>query len=173
MSVIDEALSANATIAEGFDPARAKPPTPRIAIVTCMDPRLTGIGPMLGLSDADADVIRNAGTVINDDSVRSLLVSTKLLGAREIMIVNHTDCGMLKFTDAEMEDRLRKETGQAQIAPARFYSFTNVEENTREQMRKARAHPWIPQDVPVRGFIYDVSTGRLSEVTPDPETVTS
>jgi carbonic anhydrase len=105
--------------------------------------------------------------VIDDDSVRSLLVSTKLLGAREIMIINHTDCGMLKFTDAELEDRLRKETGQAQIVPARFYSFTDVEENTKEQMQKARSHPWIPQDVPVRGFIFDVSTGRLSEVFPD------
>jgi carbonic anhydrase len=169
MSVIDEAVRANETIANDYDSARAKPPAPRIAIVTCMDPRLTGIGAMLGLSDADADVIRNAGTVIDDDSVRSLLVSTKLLGAREIMIINHTDCGMLKFTDAEMADRLRKETGQAQIVPARFYSFTDVEENTREQMQKARLHPWVPRDVPVRGFIFDVSTGRLSEVSPAPE----
>jgi carbonic anhydrase len=172
MSVIDETVRANQTIANDYDPARAKPPAPRIAIVTCMDPRLTGIGAMLGLSDADADVIRNAGTVIDDDSVRSLLVSTKLLGAREIMIINHTDCGMLKFTDAEMADRLRKETGQAQIVPARFYSFTDVEENTKEQMQKARSHPWIPQDVPVRGFVFDVSTGRLSEVFPDGGTVT-
>ena len=171
MSVIDETVRANQTIANDYDPARAKPPAPRIAIVTCMDPRLTGIGAMLGLSDADADVIRNAGTVIDDDSVRSLLVSTKLLGAREIMIINHTDCGMLKFTDAEMADRLRKETGQAQIVPARFYSFTDVEENTREQMQKARLHPWVPRDVLVRGFIFDVITGRLSEVSPAQEIV--
>src|ERR1700761_9311995 len=173
MSVIDETVRANQTIANDYDPARAKPPAPRIAIVTCMDPRLTGIGAMLGLSDADREVNRNAGTVIEDDPVRSLLVSTKLLGAGEIMIINHTDCGMLKFTDTEMEDRLRKETGLAQIAPARFYSFTNIEENTREQMQKARTHPWIPREVPVRGFIFDVSTGRLSEVTPDRGTVTS
>ena len=172
MSIIDEALSANATVANGYDPDRGKPPAPRIAIVTCMDPRLTDIGPMLGLADADADVIRNAGTVIDDDSIRSLLVSTKLLGAREIMIINHTDCGMLKFTDAELAGRLRKETGQAQIVPARFYSFTDVEENTKEQLQKARSHPWIPQDVPVRGFVFDVSTGRLSEVFPDGGTVT-
>src|ERR1700729_1646515 len=167
MSVIDETLSANATIASDYDPARAEPPAPRIAIVTCMDPRLTGIGAMLGLSDADADVIRNAGTVIDDDSIRSLLVSTKLLGAREIMIINHTDCGMLKFTDAEMEDRLRKETGQTPIAPARFYSFTDAEANTKEQIQKARSHPWISREVPIRGFVYDVHTGRLSEVFPD------
>ena len=173
MSVIDETLSANATIAKDYDPARAKPPAPRIAIVTCMDPRLTDIGSMLGLADADADVIRNAGTVIDDDSIRSLLVSTKLLGAQEIMIINHTDCGMLKFTDTEMEDRLRKETGQAQIVPARFYSFTDVEENTREQIEKVRAHPWIAKDVPVRGFIFDVDTGRLREVTAGSATSTA
>jgi carbonic anhydrase len=172
MSIIDQTLSANAAIASNYDPGRAKPPAPRIAIVTCMDPRLTSIGQMLGLTEADADVIRNAGTVIDDDSIRSLLVSTRLLGSREIMIINHTDCGMLKFTDGEMQDRLRKETGQAPIAPARFYSFTDVEENTREQMNKATSHPWISPEVPVRGFIFDVSTGRLSEVFRDRDTAT-
>jgi len=108
----------------------------------------------------------------DNDSVRSLLVSTRLLGSREIMIINHTDCGMLRFTGSELADRLRKETGQVPIAPARFYSFTDVAENTREQIRKARSHPWISPDVPVRGFTYEVSTGRLSEVFPDGETVT-
>jgi len=83
MSVIDDTLSTNATIANDYDPGRGKPPTPRIAIVTCMDPRLTSIGQMLGLADGDADVIRNAGTVIDDDSIRSLVVSTRLLGSRE------------------------------------------------------------------------------------------
>src|SRR6201999_4308144 len=150
MSVIDETVRANEAIANDYDPARAKPPAPRIAIVTCMDPRLTGIGAMLGLSDADADVIRNAGTVIDEDSVRSLLVSTRLLGSGEIMIINHTDCGMLTFTDSALEDRLRKETGQVPIAPARFYSFSDIEDNTREQMQKARSHPWISPTVPVR-----------------------
>jgi carbonic anhydrase len=91
--------------------------------------------------------------VIDDDSIRSLVISTRLLGSREIMIVNHTDCGMLKFTDSEMLDRLRREAGRPPIAPARFYSFTDVEENTREQIQKARSHPRISQDVPVRGFI--------------------
>jgi carbonic anhydrase len=166
MSVIDEALSANATIANNYDRSRAKPPKPRIAIVTCMDPRLTNIGQMLGLADPDVDMFRNFGTVIDDDAVRSLVLSTRLLGSREIMIINHTDCGMLKFSDSEVEDRLRKETGQAPVTPARFYSFTDVEMNTREQVQKARSHPWIPQDVPVRGFVYDVNTGRLSEVLP-------
>jgi carbonic anhydrase len=166
MSMIDEALTANVTAARGFDPARGAPPKPRIAIVTCADPRLTDIEQMLGLAHADVDMIRNFGTVIDDDAVRSLVLSTRLLGTKEIMIVNHTDCGMLRFTDNELEDRLRKETGQWPIAPAKFYSFTDAEANTREQIHKARSHPWISPDVPVRGFVYDVTTGRLSEVSP-------
>ena len=167
MSIIDEALRANATIAHGFDPDRGKPPEPKIAIVTCADPRLSNIEQMLGLAEADVDMIRNFGTVIDDDAVRSLVLSTRLLGTREIMIINHTDCGMLRFTDSELEERLRQETGLAPIAPARFYSFTDAEENTKEQMAKARSHPWISKDVPVRGFVYDVHTGLLSEVFPN------
>jgi carbonic anhydrase len=136
MSIIDDALSANATIANGFDPSRGGPPAPKIAIVTCADPRLTSIEQMLGLAAADVDVIRNFGTVIDDDAVRSLVLSTRLLGTREIMII------------------------------------TDAEANTKEQIQKARSHPWISPDVPIRGFVYDVSTGRLSEVFPDAETVT-
>ena len=167
MSIIDEALKANATTAKDYDPSRAKPPAPKIAIVTCADPRLSDIEQMLGLAQADVDMIRNFGTVIDDDAIRSLVLSTHLLGSREIMIINHTDCGMLRFTDSELEQQLRKETGQAPIAPARFYSFTNAEENTREQIQKARSHPWISPDIPVRGFVFHVNTGRLSEVFPD------
>jgi carbonic anhydrase len=170
MSIIDEALTANATIANGYDAERGRPPAPKIAIVTCADPRLSGIEQMLGLDEADVDMIRNFGTVIDDDAVRSLVLSTRLLGTKEIMIVNHTDCGMLRFADNELEDRLRKETGRAPIAPARFYSFTDAEKNTREQIQKARSHPWISEDVPVRGFVYDVNTGRLSEVFVNGET---
>ena len=172
MSIIDEALTANAAIANDYDSSGVKPPAPRIAIVTCADPRLTNILQMLGVADEDADVIRNFGSVIDEDSVRSLVLSTRLLGTGEIMIINHTDCGMLRFADSEMEERLRKETGLAPIAPAKFYSFTDTEENTREQIRKARSHPWISQDVPIRGFVYDVKTGRLSEVFADAEKVT-
>jgi len=171
VSIIDEALSANATIADDYDAGRGKPPAPRIAIVTCADPRLTGIARMLGLADGDVDMIRNVGTVIDDDSVRSLIVSTRVLGTREIMIINHNDCGMSKFADSELEDRLRDSTGMAPIAPASFYSFTDVEQNTREQVQKARSHPWISPDVPVRGFVYDVNNGRLTEVFPEGTTV--
>jgi carbonic anhydrase len=169
MSIVDKALNANATIAKGFDPARGMPPAPKIAILTCADPRLSTIEQMLGLDEADVDMIRNFGTVIDDDAIRSLVLSTRLLGSREIMIINHTDCGMLRFTDNEMEDRLRKETGKAPIAPAKFYSFTDVEENTREQIQKARSHPWISEEVPIRGFVYDVKIGTLTEVFGDVE----
>ena len=171
MSIIDEALNANEAIARDFDPSRGGPPAPKIAIVTCADPRLSNILEMLGLAEKDVDMIRNFGTVIDDDAVRSLVLSTRLLGTREIMIINHTDCGMLRFVDSDLEDRLRKETGQAPIAPARFYSFTDAEKNTREQVQKARSHPWISQEVPIRGFVYDVKTGRLSEVFADTLTV--
>jgi carbonic anhydrase len=171
MSLTDQALSANAAIANDYDPDRVKPPAPKIAIVTCADPRLSNIEQMLGLAERDVDMIRYFGTVIDDDAVRSLVLSTRLLGTREIMIINHTDCGMLRFTDSELEARLRKETGQAPIAPAKFYSFADAEANTREQIHKARSHPWISPEVPIRGFVYDVSTGRLSEVFPDGQTV--
>jgi carbonic anhydrase len=168
MSLIEDALSANATIAEGYDPGpgRGRPPAPRIAIVTCADPRLSGIVRMLGLADDDVDMIRNVGTVIDDDSIRSLVISTRVLGTKEIMIINHNDCGMLRFTDQELEDRLRDETGMWPIAPAKFFSFTDTEQNTREQMQKARSHPWISSDVPIRGFVYDLDSGRLTEVLP-------
>lgn len=172
MSIIDEALSANATIANNYDPSHSGPSAPKIAIVTCADPRLSGIVQMLGLTDADVDMIRNVGTVIDDDSIRSLLVSTRVLGTREIMIINHNGCGMTTFTDDELEDRLRNETGMSPIAPAKFYSFIDPEQNTREQMQKTRSHPWISPDVPVRGFIFDVNTGRLSEVLPRETTAT-
>ena len=167
MSIIDEALSANATIAKDYDPGHVGPPSPKVAIVTCADPRLSNILQMLGLADADVDMIRNVGSVIDDDSVRSLLISTRVLGSREIMIINHTGCGMTTFSDSELEDRLRKETGMGTIAPARFYSFTDAEENTKEQIQKARSHPWISPEVPVRGFVYDLETGRLHEVFPE------
>ena len=164
MSIIDDAVSANATIVSTYNAGPVEPPSPKIAIVTCADPRLSNILHMLGLAAADVDMIRNVGSVIDDDAVRSLLISTRLLGSREIMIINHTGCGMTTFTDSDFDARLRAETGAGAIAPARFYSFTDAEENTREQIQKARSHPWISPDVPVRGFVYDLATGRLSEV---------
>jgi carbonic anhydrase len=170
MSMIDEALAANATAAAGYDASRGGPPKPKMAIVTCADPRLSGILRLLALDEADVDMIRNVGTVIDDDAIRSLVISTRVLGTKEIMIINHDGCGMTTFTDADLESRLRSEAGEWPIAPARFYSFTDPVANTREQVRKTRSHPWIADDVPVRGFVFDVNTGLLSEVVVDDAT---
>jgi carbonic anhydrase len=164
MTLIDDALRANATLAKDYDSALGGPPAPKIAIVTCADPRLSGIIRMLGLAEADVDMIRNVGTVIDDDSIRSLVISTRVLGTAEIMIINHNGCGMTTFTDEELEQRLRDETGSWPIAPSRFYSFTDAEENTREQVARARSHQWISDDVIIRGFVFDVDTGLLREV---------
>jgi carbonic anhydrase len=167
MSIIDDALSANKGLAKGYDASRGGPPKPQIAVVTCADPRLSGILTLMGIADADVDMIRNFGTVIDDDAIRSLVLSTRLLGTKEIMIINHTDCGMLRFTDNELEDKLRKDTGKSPVAPAKFYSFTDADANTKEQILKARSHPWISSEVPIRGFVFDVKTGLLTEVFPD------
>ena len=140
------------------------PPSRKLAIVACMDARMT-VEQMLGLKTGEAHIIRNAGGIVTDDAVRSLLISHYLLGTREFMIVNHTDCGMLTFKDAELHDRLRKETGAEAVSPASFCAFTDVEENVRAQMLKLQSHPWVPRGIPLRGFVYDVHTGRLTEVS--------
>jgi carbonic anhydrase len=165
MSLIDQALQANAQAAQTYDAALGRPPAPKMVIVTCMDPRLTNILSMLGLQPGDSDLIRNAGNTITEDVLRSLLVSTRVLGSREIMIINHTGCGMQTFTDDELEARLEQQTGTATIVPERFYAFTDAETQVREQVQKVKGHPWIPKDIPVRGFVYDVNTGRLREIT--------
>jgi carbonic anhydrase len=128
-----------------------------------MDARLT-VEQFLGLKTGEAHIIRNAGGIVTEDAVRSLLISYYLLGTEEFMIVNHTDCGMLTFKDDELRQRLQKATGAAAVAPSVFYSFANLEDNVREQIHKLRSHPWVPQRIPIRGFIYDVKSGRLKEV---------
>ena len=144
----------------------AMPPARKLAVVACMDARLT-IEPMLGLKTGDAHIIRNAGGIVTEDAVRSLIISHYLLGTQEFMIINHTDCGMLTFKDHELHARLRQQTGSEAVAPAAFHSFGRVEENVRSQILKLRSHPWIPQAIPVRGFVYAVETGRLTEVAAD------
>lgn len=165
MSLIDQTLKSNDHFVERIksDQLLGRP-APKLVVVTCMDPRLTNILDALGLTEADADIIRNAGSTIDEDSIRSLLVSTRVLGSKEILIVNHTDCGMLTFKDEEMEAKLQKLTGISPIIPSRFYAFDNIEENVKEAIQKVRSHPWISKDIPVRGAIYDVKTGRLREV---------
>ena len=139
------------------------PPARKLAVVACMDARLH-IEEVLGLKTGDAHIIRNAGGIVTADAVRSLVISHYLLGAGEFMIVNHTDCGMLTFKDEELRERLRSATGVVPVAPEAFHAFSNVEANVRQQIQKLRLHPWVPRSIPVRGFVYDVKTGRFNEI---------
>ncbi len=164
MSVIDEVLAANESYARSFRLGHLEmPPARQLAVLACMDARMT-VEAMLGLKTGDAHIIRNAGGIVTEDALRSLIISHYLLGTREFMIVSHTDCGMLTFKDADLFDRLRRETEISSATPAAFHSFADVQENVREQMRRPRSHPWIPRALPVRGFVYDVSSGKLREV---------
>jgi carbonic anhydrase len=131
-----------------------------MVIVTCMDPRLNNILSMLGLQPGDTDVIRNAGNAITEDALRSLLVSTRVLGSREIMIINHTGCGMQTFKDDELEARLEQQTGTAAIVPERFYAFTDSETQVREQIQKVKGHPWIPTIFVADSSLYSAENAR-------------
>jgi carbonic anhydrase len=162
MSTTDELLRNNERYAHSFDKGELPgPPAKHIAIVTCMDARLSPYV-MLGLSEGDAHVIRNAGGVITDDEIRSLMISQRLLGTREVMLIHHTDCGMLTFSDDEVKDQIQEEIG---IKPSfALESFTDLEENVRQSIKRIEASPFIPYKDSVRGFIYEVETGRLREV---------
>jgi carbonic anhydrase len=163
LSAIDEFLQNNEAFAEGFDKGELPlPPARKVAIVACMDARLNPY-PILGLSLGDAHVIRNAGGVITDDEIRSLAISQHLLGTEEIMLIHHTDCGMLTFSDAEFEQMLEQEAGRRPEWRPR--SFPDLEASVRDSMQRIRESPFIPRTDAVRGFVYDVKTGRLHEVT--------
>jgi len=110
-------------------------------------------------------MIRNAGGIATEDAIRSLIVSHHLLDTQEFIIINHTDCGLLKVKEYELRAKLTEKMGAVASEPAYFYAFDDLEENVRQQIAKVKAHPWIPKRIPVRGFIYDVKTGRLKEVT--------
>ena len=164
MSVIDE-LVANATsYSDSFDGGDLPlPPAKRVAIVACMDARLNPYG-LLGLREGDAHVIRNAGGVITDDEIRSLAISQRLLGTEEIILIHHTDCGMLTFRDDEFRHQVQQETG---IKPQwAAESFDDVDDDVRQSVARIEASPFIPRKDSVRGFVYDVETGRLREVSP-------
>jgi carbonic anhydrase len=118
----------------------------------------------LGLKTGDAHIIRNAGGIVTEDSLRSLVVSHYLLGTAEFMVINHTDCGLMQTTEEGLRTRIQNRAGTAAVAPAFFYAFANIEENVRHQLQKLRTHPWVPKEVAVRGFVYDVASGRLREV---------
>ena len=169
MSIIDKALEANHHYAKKYDPKLGKPPAPKIAVVTCMDPRLSDLPGILGLPQADIDVIRTGGPAVTADVLGELVVSTRVLGAKEIMLLNHTGCGFSTFTDDELNAKLAAETGDASPSPMRFFSFKDPEQNTREQIKKVRSHPWIAKEIPVRGFVFDMKTGLLSEVEAVPK----
>jgi carbonic anhydrase len=163
MSTTDELLRNNERYANSFEKSDLPmPPAKQIAIVTCMDARLSPYV-MLGLSEGDAHVIRNAGGVITDDEIRSLMISQRLLGTREVMLIHHTDCGMLTFSDDEVKGQIQEEVG---IKPLfALESFTDLEEDVRQSIRRIETSPFIPHKDSVRGFIYEVETGRLREVT--------
>jgi carbonic anhydrase len=163
MSLIDKALKANQTYAKKYRKVGERP-FPKIAIVTCMDPRLSDLPAILGLPHADLDVIRTGGPAVTDDVLGELVVSTRVLGTTEIMLLNHTGCGFTTFTDDELNAKLSASTGDASPAPMRFFSFKDPDQNTREQIAKVRSHPWIAKEVPVRGFVFDMETGLLREV---------
>lgn len=165
MSVIDQVLQNNQKYVEQFNLGHLPmPPARKLAVLACMDARLT-VEQFLGLKTGEAHIIRNAGGIASEDALRSLIISHHLLGTEEFIIVNHTDCGMLTFRDEELLGRLEKESGTAVVAPVHFHAFADVEENVRRQVQRVRSHPYIPQRIPVRGFVYDVKTGRLKEVS--------
>jgi len=164
MSTTDELLKANEGYAYSFKLGHLPAlPARRLAVVACMDARIT-VEHILGLETGDAHIIRNAGAIATEDALRSLILSHHLMGTEEFIILSHTDCGMLTFKDEELRDRLEKQTGVAAFAPAHFHAFSDLESNLRRQIERVRSHPWVPRHVPVRGFIYDVKTGRLHEV---------
>jgi carbonic anhydrase len=162
MSVTDELLQNAEKYAADFDRGSLPlPPGKRVAIVACMDARLNPYG-LLGLNEGDAHVIRNAGGVITDDEIRSLSISQRLLGTEEIILIHHTDCGMLTFSDDDFRNDLQKEIG---IKPEwAAEAFQDLEEDVRQSIARIKASPFIPRKDAVRGFIYDVSTGTLDEV---------
>lgn len=163
MSSIDDVLSANAGYALEHDPRQLSPsPRKKLAVLTCMDTRLDRI--TLGLAHGDAHFIRNAGGIVTEDALRSLLISHYLLGAEEIMVINHTDCGLMKGSEQEIHDIIEKRAGGPANVPVRFHAFSNVEKNVREQMQRLASHSWIKKELSIRGFVYDVMTGHLTEV---------
>jgi len=162
MAVIDELVEANAKYASRFEKGElAMPPKRKVAIVTCMDARILP-SRALGLDEGDAHVIRNAGGRAQD-ALRSLIISQRLLGTREVAVIHHTDCGMLTFKNDDLRAQVKRELG-ADASGIDFLPFSDVEKSVRDDVGALRDSPFLPRDIPVRGFVYDVRTGRLTEV---------
>ena len=163
MSQTDDLLANNETYAATFAPSgRSSAPARKVAVLACMDARLD-VFAALGLQSGDAHVVRNAGGVVTDDGIRSLAISQRLLGTEEIILIHHTDCGMLTFTDDEFAAQLEAETGTRPTWAAE--AFDDLDENVRESIARVKASPFIARKESVRGFVYEVETGRLREVT--------
>ena len=162
MSVTDELLNNNAAYAESFEKGDLPlPPARGVAVVACMDARLD-VHKILGLEEGDAHVIRNAGGVITDDEIRSLTISQRLLGTREIVLIHHSDCGMLTFSDDELKAQIHEEVGMKPHFS--MESFSDLEEDVRQSVARIQTNPFIPHKESVRGFVYEVESGRLREV---------
>ncbi|MGN6628380.1 MAG: beta-class carbonic anhydrase [Candidatus Nitrosocosmicus sp.] len=153
-------LSANEKYVENFkDGELPIPPAKKIAILTCMDARIS-VKDILGLNLGDAHIIRNAGGIATDDAIRSLIISHELLGTEEFIVINHTDCGMLKYKDQDLQKKI-SEKFNIDASSLKFYTFPNLEENIREQINKIKSSPFFP-NVPVHGYVYDVKSGKIS-----------
>jgi len=162
MSATDEFLANNANYAADFTGPLPLPPAKGVAVIACMDARLNVYG-ILGLNEGEAHVIRNAGGVVTDDEIRSLAISQRLLGTREIILIHHTDCGMLTFTDDAFKRAIQDDTG---IKPAwSAEAFTDLDEDVRQSMARIAASPFVPHKDAIRGFVFDVETGKLNEVS--------
>ena len=162
MSVTDEYVQNNPAYAEQFDGPLPMPPSRHTAVVACMDARLNVYG-VLGLREGESHVVRNAGGVTTDDVIRSLAISQRLLGTTEIILIHHTDCGMLTFTDDAFKRSIQDETGIK--PPWSAESFTDLEEDVRQSIARIKASPFIPHKDAIRGFVFDVATGKLNEVS--------
>jgi carbonic anhydrase len=162
LSVIDDLVRNADVYRDSFESGSLPlPPAKRVAIVACMDARLNPYG-LLGLREGDAHVIRNAGGVITDDEIRSLAISQRLLGTEEIMLIHHTDCGMLTFSDDDFRRQVQQDTGVKPEWAAE--TFDDLDEDVRQSIARIKASPFIPNKESVRGFVYDVETGTLREV---------
>jgi carbonic anhydrase len=162
-TVTDEFLLNNQKYASNFSGPLPLPPSRHIAVVACMDARLNVYG-ALGLEEGESHVIRNAGGVVTDDVIRSLAISQRLLGTKEIVLIHHTDCGMLTFKDDDFKRAVQDETG---LKPAWSpEAFADVDEDVRQSLARIQASPFVVHKDAVRGFVFDVATGRLNEVTP-------
>jgi carbonic anhydrase len=163
MAELNNILAANEEYSKGFKYGDLpSPPSRKLAVLACMDARLS-IKDLLGLSTGDAHIIRNAGGIATDDAIRSLIISHELLGTQEFLIINHTGCGMLTFTDEDLREKLKKKY-EANANGLNFHSFPNLEQNVKDQVDKIKSTPFLPKDIPVYGFIYNVKTGKLARV---------